>query len=73
MLHIYKQLINIEISIFFLKKKFDALFHFNQNLIILIQNINVNTIVQFQIEFQQPINYIYNTMKQTVQITPNRS
>ena len=73
MLHIYKQLINIEISIFFLKKKLDALFHFNQNLIILIQNINVNTIVQFQIEFQQPINYIYNTMKQTVQITPNRS
>ena len=73
MLHIYKQLINIEISIFFLKKKLDALFHFNQNLIILIQNINVNTIVQFQIEFQQPINYIYNTMKQSVQITPNRS
>ena len=39
----------------------------------MIQNINVNTIVQFQIEFQQPINYIYNTMKQTAQITPNRS
>ena len=73
MLHIYQQLINVEISIFFKKKNLDALFHFNQNLIILIQNINVNTIVQFQIEFQQPINYIYNTMKQTVQITPNRS
>ena len=34
----------------------------------LIQNININTIMQFQIELQQPINYSYNTVKRTVQI-----